>query len=201
MSDIVEKDVKAIQQTGQGLIEKANVHIVKDSDSAEEANSILITINSGLKAIEAKRKSFTAPLNQSLKEINATFKRITEPIEQAKSELSNRLMKWRAVEQARIREEQEKACKEEERRRKIQEAHAAKGHKVSEDITPVEKPMPFAMQDTTKTRTQWTYEIEDEMLIPRQYLGVNTTAIGKAVREGIRDIPGVKIYQKEIPIY
>jgi len=195
------QEIQVIEQDSRGFIELAQNHVVQDQDSAEVANGILVKITAGLKEIEKKRKSFTAPLNQSLKEINATFKGITEPISAAKQTLSQRLMSWRATEQRRIREEQEKARKEEERRRKIQEAHAAKGHKVSEDITPVEKPMPFSVNDTTKTRSQWTYDILDETQIPRAYLEVNRAAITRAVRAGARDIQGVKIYQKEIAVF
>ena len=195
------QEIQIIEQDGRGFIELAQNHVVQDQDSAEIANSILVKITAGLKEIEKKRKSFTTPLNQSLKEINATFKDITEPISVAKQTLSQRLMSWRAAEQKRIQEEQEKARKEEERRRNIQEAHAAKGHKISEDITPVEKPMPFSVNDKTKTRSQWTYDILDENQIPRAYLEVNRAAITRAVRAGARDIQGVKIYQKEIAVF
>jgi len=195
------QELQVIEKDGRGFIELAKSHMVTDPPSADVANNILVKINSGLKEIEKKRLSFTAPLNQSLKEINATFKGVTEPIAQAKSELSQRLMSWRAEEQRRIFEEQEAARKEEERRRKIQEAHAAKGHKVNETITPVERPMPFSVQDTTRTRTQWTYDIVDESQIPREYLIIDKTGMMTAVRSGVRDIPGVKIYQKEVPIY
>lgn len=193
--------IQVIEQDGQGFIELAKAHVVQDQETADDANEILVRITAGLNEIEKKRKSFTQPLNQSLKEINATFKGITEPIVAAKNTLSGRLMSWRAAEQRRIREEQEKAQREEERRRKIQEAHAAKGHRIKEEITPVEKPMPFSVQDTTKTRSQWTYDIIEEGVIPREYLSVNLAAITRAVRAGVRDIPGVKIHQKEIAIY
>ena len=194
-------EIQAIEQNSHGFIALAANHVVQDQPSADQANDILMKLTAGLKEVEKKRKSFTAPINESLKEINGTFKAITEPIEAAKAALSKRLMTWRAAEQRRIAEEQEKAWKEEERRRKIQEAHAAKGHKVAETITPVEKPMPFSVQDTTKTRTQWTYEIVDESQIPREYLIIDKTGIMTAVRSGARNIPGVKIYQKEVPIY
>lgn len=195
------QEIQLIQEEGLAIVGKANNYYVTDQDSATGANEILVEITRGLKQIEEKRKSFTAPLNQSLKEINNTFKAITEPIEAAKAALSGRLMSWRAAEQKRIQEEQEAARKEEERRRKIQEAHAAKGHQVSETITPVEKPMPFSMQDTTRTRKQWTYDIVDEMKIPREYLIVDKTSITRDVSSGVREIPGVRIYQKEVPIY
>lgn len=195
------QEIQVIKRDSHSFIDLAQNHQVQDQPSADMANNILVKMNAGLKEIENKRKSFTAPLNQSLKEINSTFKAITEPIEAAKATLSQRLMSWRATEQKRIQEEQEAARKEEERRRKIQEAHAAKGHQVSETITPVEKPMPFSVQDTTRTRKQWTYDIVDEMKIPREYLIVDKTLIMRDVSSGVRDIPGVRIYQKEVPIY
>lgn len=46
----------------------------------------------------------------------------------------------------------------------------------------------------TKT---WTHEITDESLIPREYLVVDPAKITKAIREGLRTIPGVNIFQKE----
>ena len=195
------QEIQTIQSSGTALIDMANAHMVLDQSQADEANEILTKINHGLKQIEAKRLSFTAPLNQSLKEINASFKKMVEPVKYAKDELTTRLMTWRRQEQARIDAERAKAVKEEERRRKIQEAHAAKGHVVKEDITPVAKPMPFSVNDTTKVQKRWAYEVENEALVPRGYLIVNGPAITAAVRAGVRDIPGVKIYQKETAVF
>ena len=196
-----QQEIQTIQSSGTELIAMANAHMVIDQSQADEANEILTKINFGLKQIEAKRTSFTAPLNQSLKEINASFKRMVEPVKYAKDELTARLMSWRRQEQARIDAERAKAVKEEERRRKIQEAHAAKGHVVKEDITPVLKPMPFSVNDTTKVQKRWTYEIEDSSIIPRDYMVVDGPAITRAIRDGVRDIPGDKIFQKETAIF
>jgi len=195
------EELAVIQESGAALIAMANHHGVENQTEADEANEILKKITHGLKLMEEKRKSFTAPLNQSLKEINETFKQMALPVNAAKTALSDRLMSWRRQEQARIDEERAKAVREEERRRKIQEAHAAKGHVVKEDITPVVKPIPFSVNDTTKVQLRWTYEIEDDTKIPRDYLTVNGPAITQAVRAGVRDIPGVKIYQKEIAVF
>lgn len=195
------QELQTIQSSGMALVDMANAHMVLDQGQADEANEILTKINHGLKQIEDKRISFTAPLNQSLKEINASFKKMVEPIKYAKDELTSRLMTWRRQEQARIDAERVKAVKEEERRRKIQEAHAAKGHIVKEDITPVLKPVPFSVNDTTKVQKRWTYVIENESLVPRDYLMLNGPAITAAVRAGVRDIPGVVIFQKETAVF
>jgi hypothetical protein len=48
------------------------------------------------------------------------------------------------------------------------------------------------LKGTTK---RWTYEVIDANLLPREYLVVNTTAINTAVKGGVREIPGVRIYE------
>lgn len=181
-----QTDLQTVKETELSYVESANNQLVDSDADAEVANNMLQGITAGLKQIEAKRKTFTAPLNQSLKEINKTFKDIVTPINDAKASLMSRLMEWRRKEQAQIDAEREKAVREEERRRKIQEAHAAKGHKVKEEITPVAKPIPFSVKDTTKTRLTWAYDIEDESKVPREYLEVSRPSITAAVRSGVR---------------
>jgi hypothetical protein len=49
----------------------------------------------------------------------------------------------------------------------------------------------------TGMRKDWVAEIENTELIPRQYMVPDQVLINQAVRNGIREIPGVKIYEKE----
>jgi hypothetical protein len=42
----------------------------------------------------------------------------------------------------------------------------------------------------------WSYEVEDEKKVPREYLQINPSAINAAVRNGVRKIAGVKIFEK-----
>lgn len=44
---------------------------------------------------------------------------------------------------------------------------------------------------------RWTFEVTDESLVPRQYCEVSDSLINKAIKEGIRDIPGVRIFQEQ----
>ncbi len=50
------------------------------------------------------------------------------------------------------------------------------------------------VKGTTRT---WTFEILNQIDIPREYLIVDETAIRAAIKAGTRSIPGVKIFQKE----
>ena len=66
-------EIQVAQREGHGFIAMAANHIVQDQSSADQANDILMKMTAGLKEIEKKRKSFTAPINESLKEINSSF--------------------------------------------------------------------------------------------------------------------------------
>lgn len=44
-------------------------------------------------------------------------------------------------------------------------------------------------------RKVWTHDIEDESKIPREYMTVDVKRIRDAVRAGLREIPGVRIFQ------
>lgn len=43
----------------------------------------------------------------------------------------------------------------------------------------------------------WTYEIVDPAAVPRDFLAVDGPAIQRAIRGGVREIPGVRIYERE----
>ncbi len=45
-------------------------------------------------------------------------------------------------------------------------------------------------------RMDWTFEITDEAQVPREYLMVNEGLIRNKVKAGIRQIPGVRIFEK-----
>ena len=67
-----------------------------------------------------------------------------------------------------------------------------------EDLT---SPVPTAVVHTTQGsvsgRTTWECEVSNPVRVPRKYLVVDMVAIRKAVKAGIRDIPGVYIFEKE----
>lgn len=190
------KEVVEIESRNIDIITKADRQEIISQSDVDNANIILKHLSNQLKMIEQKRKTFTQPLNQSLKEINNTFRELVRPLQSAKDILDQKVMAWRREEQEKIRIEQERIAKEQERRRKIQEAHKEKGHEVSEPVV-MTKPEPLRTTDTTTTRKDWKHEILDEAKIPREYLVIHEGKIREAIRRGVREIPGIRIYQKE----
>lgn len=45
-------------------------------------------------------------------------------------------------------------------------------------------------------RRKWNWSVTDETKIPREYLMPNIGAIDLAIEEGVRDIPGLEIYEE-----
>lgn len=67
-----------------------------------------------------------------------------------------------------------------------------------------QKDNPFACVDELKVedgtitcKTNWDFEVQDDREVPREYLQVDAGAIEKAIKNGVRKIPGVRIFSYE----
>lgn len=188
----MKDDVQVLKTESSGLIGIAEELEVNTKPDAETASEYVKMISSTLKEIEKKRKEFTQPINESLRRMNASFKEISDPLERAKRQLSGKIVAWQTEQQAAA----EKARREaEEKERRINDKLKAQG--VQEKVTlPIPKE-PENKLGEAHFREMWTFEIEDESLIPRDFLTVDFKKINAAIREGVREIAGVKVYKKK----
>ena len=185
--EVSQKEIQVLEKQATPLVKKAENYKVASVEDVEKASYFLKKLKETENMIEAKRLEFTKPLNQSLRAINATFKKVAEPLVSARNILTQNVLHWKVAESARL-------AKEEERRRKIQEAHEAKGHEVK---APVVLDRPDTQIGNTQTRKTWTFEVEDFTKVPDHFKMINSTPIRDMIRSGAREIPGLKIYQKE----
>ena len=184
---IPEKEVKIIEEESSILLKQADSYVIISAQDVDLASEFLSEAKGLENRIEAKRLTFTKPLNQSLKAINETFKKLSKPLVDARQIVAIRILDWRKVENDRI-------AKEEERRRKIQEAHERAGHEVKAPII-LEK-LEKRMGDT-QARKVWNWEIVDFSKVPDIYKEINRVAINQAIRNGVREISGLNIFQEE----
>jgi hypothetical protein len=182
------KAITALQKEVSPLVKTAEKYQVHDIVEARAASEFLKKINDTLKIIEAKRLSFTAPLNQSLSEINNTFREMSAPLTEVKGQISNRILDWKRIEADRI-------AKEEARRRAIQEAHKEAGHNVN---APVEIARPNATIGNSQTRKVWRFRVVEQAKVPESFKVVNSVMINDQIRQGVREIPGIEIYQEDV---
>lgn len=203
MSALVpESEVKEIQSQTDKIVAAAQALAVVDDVGMREATDLLGWIARAKKQVEEKRKFFVDPLNKQVKAINAMFKRYAEPLEQADTLLRGKVLSYRREQDRIRREEEERLRKLQEKEQKRLERQAAK-----KDLPPP-PPMPTPqVQEQAKTvhsdfgsvsaKKVWDFKIIDPAQIPAEFMMVNEKAIRAAVKAGVRNIPGVKIYQRE----
>jgi len=197
---VIERDdeLKLLLDTVQDLAGRAEALKISSDKELAWAGDQLAQIVSLKKRVEEKRKFFVDPLNAQVKQINAMFKRWLEPLERAERKLRDAIAAYK-VEQERKRKEQEEFLR---RKREILERLAREKKLEVAVPPPVEQPpVPAAVKTSTgatvATRKVWTFRLVDINLVPREYLTLDEAKVRKAIAAGVREIPGLEIYQEE----
>jgi hypothetical protein len=168
------------------IIEHATKITVVSNWSAEEAISFGGEAKQLAKSIDNARKAITDPARKFVNKMNDVAKVFTEKLEQVESIIKAKVAAWK-------RAQAEKIAKEEESAKALSESL---GIEVAAYI--VDAPKNIRGDGAMSyEQTVWRYEIEDESLIPREYLSVDETKIKGVVKAGIRSIPGLKIFSEQ----
>lgn len=173
------REVKTIQAQGAQVLETAQ-NLEVSLATQKRAIDLLSLIAEAKKQLEAKRRAAVDPLNQKVKEINAFFRNLEQPFNEADKIVRQKIVQFRAEEEQRRREEE----------KKLQETNMFA-------IVPKLATTQRAEMGQATAHKVWEFEIEDEAQIPREYLSVDTKKIREAIKQGVRHIPGVRIFQTE----
>ncbi|MFX1313957.1 MAG: hypothetical protein ACFFHD_15305 [Promethearchaeota archaeon] len=188
--------------------------VLTDEQSVINATNIGVSISSFEKEIETKRKEKVSPLNDEVKLINNFFKSYVDRVNNLKKDIASKIDAYRLAER---RKAEEKARLEEERLKKEREIQRRK--ELAEAKLKNEEPPPIApkiqevkpVDFTPKTmrsdygkateRITWKFEIVDLKKISREYLIPDETKIRKVINAGIREIPGIRIFEHRETIF
>jgi hypothetical protein len=197
---------------------KAEAMVIESDETVIGATNLLGFIKQSKKQFEDKRTGYVKPLNDQVKQVNDAFKTITAPLDSAETILKQKVLiynreqeKKRQEEIARIERERKEA---EERQRALEAEHEARrldalatDGEIIPDLPPAEiAPVELPPELPTMTRTAlgsatvkkvWMFEVAFPAEVPRQYLIIDERLIREAVRAGVREIPGVRIYQDD----
>ena len=194
-----DTDVARLRDEATDLNKRAEALIVSDDMSMVAASDDLNKVSELKRAIETLRTSYTAPLNSHLKEVNALFKEVAAPIDAADKTVRGKVLSYQA-EVNRRKSEIERLNAE--KMRLAQEEMRINGELSQPvDLMPETDEAPRIITTTggeVTTKQIWKWELVDIRLVPSEYLIVNEKKVGREVREGARDIPGIKIYPEDI---
>ena len=192
--------IASLREQASGLLQYATERVVQTAEDVKTATEDLSIIRKSKKLLEEKRKEYVTPLNNQVKLINDTFKLVSDPLNQADKLTTDKMLAYDA-EQRRIRREQE-AINQEKIDLARREAELNLGE-FTVDTTPVvvapEPPKKIQTDlGTAGQRDNWTWELMDINLVPREYLMVNAGMLTPIVKasKGRIVIPGIKIFNK-----
>jgi hypothetical protein len=185
------------------LVHKAKELVISDDQSLMLANDILQSAKNLKKALENEQDKKTRPLNDQKQAIIDSFKPYKIEIEALIKVLSEQkiipyqmalkkqIEDYKREEAERLRKEHEKVAAE----GKIVEAISIENQlNVVEEIKADNKIT--SMYSKSSINMVWTHEIIEPSVIPNEYLMPDEKKIKEAIKKGVRDIKGVRIFEK-----
>lgn len=182
---------------------------IEDDETNAKMGDFVKQIGGAHKALEAARKTEKAPYDDAGKVVHGFF---TGP--QGKLEEVKRTAEARMSGYMRAKADAERKRREEEARRLAEEAAAKNDESAFEqasgevEMIEASKPAEMVRQHSdlgtvATLRTSWEFEVLDRAKVDlealRPYLGADAVdkAIRAAIRAGVREIGGVRIYQDQ----
>ncbi len=176
--------------------------IITNQDEFLQAGDVLKLCKDKIKEVDEERKTYTIPLDESKKRLMAKAKAIIEPIEAYIEKINKAMSDWH-ITQEKIRKEEEARIEKEkaEYYEKCQE-----DCKMPSDIELMTK-QPEAIETkttrgniaTTSMVETWDFEIINAEEVERQYCSPDDKLIRQAIKNGVREIKGIKITQSYKP--
>lgn len=172
-----------LQTQSNNLLDTVQFITINNDEELNEANGYLRKIATLRKAAKAHFDSLKKPFNEAMANLRAKEKEFLGPMEKGEGIIKKLIVQYNVKRDARLKEEQAKL-------EELSKTMSESGLSVLPSVK-LEKPK---MQGTT-IRSRYDFDIVDVNLIPREYLLVDTAAIGKVVRalKEKTNIPGIKV--------
>jgi hypothetical protein len=194
----------------ESLLDAAKKIKIVDQRGYEDAAATLIKLSSKETEIDDQRTALKKPINQAAATVQALFKPALTFLEEAKAIIKKEMGAYYEREEAkRLATEQKAEDDAAAERQRLLEAAAKSRNKsvrtdleaAAQNVTCFEVHIPPPVASGISMRENWEWEVEDESLIPREYLVVDEVAINALVRakKDKTRIPGIKVKSSKKP--
>jgi hypothetical protein len=215
------KAIKITDESSQVLAVEIGTTARKLKNQVENLRkSTVQPLNDHVKDVNNLAKSFTEPLDAAERDLKTKIsayqtqlrieheKKAAAAREEARRQQERIEAEQRAIREAaeaKAREAAEALKKETDAaaraalERTIAEETEAANAPAQVAVSPMIPEIPKAVRTESGSahqRMTWTFEIDQESDIPRQYMSVDEQKIRQAVKAGIRHIPGVRIFEQ-----
>jgi hypothetical protein len=196
----VDKALEPFRNEIRRVLGEAKALEVTDDESNVQAAETLSTAKAIFKRIETKRKAIIEEPDGFVRAVNRVTKSLKDDLSEIEATIKPKMGRY-AQEQERQRREAERRAQEEAKRLQAEAERRAKETntepvKVEAPAIPQKETPVRTAHGTTTTAKVWKHEVTDETKVPREYLMVNEAKVRQAVKDGVREIPGVNIFQE-----
>ncbi len=198
----VSADVNSMKQQIELMASEGNGIVICDNQSYSYAGEFLKRIKQVQKQVDDTRKGMTRPMDEAKKKVMELFKPIESRINDMEASVKTSLLQYQTIVDRRIREElEEKRKKDEAEAAELaQDAEFFGSNSVEMEQTEVKDQMQNVAPTVSgiTTKMVWDFEIVDEALLPREMLSADIKKIRAGVEFGMRDVAGLRIFQKQV---
>lgn len=176
----------------------------------EERKDLVSPFNDGVKRINSRFKAMLEPLAEAGEKLASKMLQFQQSEERKAREEAARLEKIRLEEEKKKREEAEAARKAEEaailensggeQLDRAAPPPAAPEPPPSQPITvqSLHKPTTYGQTGAVSTvKKIWAFELVDLSQVPVEFCVLDQVKVNQAIRAGAREIPGLRIFQKD----
>ncbi|MGH2640048.1 MAG: hypothetical protein ACRDF4_12330 [Rhabdochlamydiaceae bacterium] len=150
------------------LISRASDHVIENEESASQALSMSLQARKIRKQLDETRLSIVRPHLDFQKAINKIVKEYEAKLEEIENNLKSKLDEY------------------------LQKSAS------TNNALFIAKSKEMFVEDGKLTKVKkWVWDLENELLVPRDYLSLDNKKVDEAVKQGVRNIPGIKILEKE----
>lgn len=203
--DVAKRNLSPYREQIVNMVKEAMALTIEN----DESNTIAVELGTQAKklnkTIEAEKKRIIERPNDFIKAVRNFCKSFQDQLEKIEYTLKQKITTYqtkRELERRKTEEETRKAA--EELQKKIDKEAKKAGVEAPKIETPIiPEPSKVIRTDsgTSHIRKEWTFEITEPWNVPHKYMKVDEQAIRKAVKAGIREIAGVRIYQETKTVF
>jgi len=182
--NVIDEKINKETKTVSTMVSKSSkLTLVKTDEDVTKATEFLVQVKNKIDEYEEERQGYTKPLNETLRKLNARFKELTEPLKTAARTVNDAILSYR----------EEKEAKRLIEQAKFQKKNGNTDIELSSTLPDIVE----SKSGESRVSKHWTFEVVDEKKVPREYLTVNDAKVDEAIKNGVREIAGLKIFQKE----
>ena len=163
------------------LVAAANRAEIINRETSEMGADLAKIFRSVARKIEAMRVELVNPLNEDVKKINLRYKNWLQVLKDGQNIIDSKVARYKLAEQASI----------------VATQKIAEDKGLNDYVVITENEVTRGQLASASLTEVWDYEITDESIVPREYCVPSAAKLRSAVNHGIRQMNGIRIYQKQ----